>query len=196
MYMMNNNTQIIKKAEEIISNMEGTLEVEPLTNKQIIDLIDIESKIDMHIVPVINEGMKECFRQDVSFVVFKKGHFRQPGSPTLVLLGDEGEVLGHEIFKDEKREEYEKDDNIFFLSRDFIIFKDRHHHNNRYTGEKCFVLPPVPFPELERIDKVTKVVSSSPSTHSDEYLKKEFNYDPKDGSIASIIVSFSTDDDN
>ncbi|OWT32800.1 hypothetical protein BGI41_05745 [Methanobrevibacter sp. 87.7] len=189
--MNSNEKKIIEKAEKIISNMKGTLKVEKLSNKEILDLIDIESKIDINIVPIINEGMKECFRQDVTFVIFKKGYFRRPPSPTLILVGHNGEIIGHEIFTDEERDEYKNDDNAFLLSEDFVIFKDKNQYNNRYLSEKSFVLPPVAFPELENIEGIKKVVSSSPSTHSDEYLKKNYGYDPKDRSIASILVSIS-----
>ena len=69
--MMNENKTIIEKAKKIISNMKGTIKVEKLSNKEILDLIDIESNIDINIIPVVNEGMKECFKQDITFVVFK-----------------------------------------------------------------------------------------------------------------------------
>ena len=190
--MMNSNN-IIEKAKKIISNMEGTIKVERLSNKEILDLIDIESNIDINIIPVVNEGMKECFKQDITFVVFKKGYFRLPPSPTIILAGEDGEIIGHEIFSKEEREKYRNDNNAFLLSEDFVIFRDKNQHNNRYINEKSFILPPVAFPELENIEGISNVVSSSPSTHSDEYLKENYGYNPKDGSIASILVSISLD---
>ena len=191
--MMNENKTIIEKAKKIISNMKGTIKVEKLSNKEILYLIDIESNIDINIIPVVNEGMKECFKQDITFVVFKKGYFRLPPSPTIILAGQDGEIIGHEIFNEEERERYRNDDNAFLLSEDFVIFRDKNQHNNRYINEKSFILPPVAFPELENIDGISNVVSSSPSTHSDEYLKEKYGYNPKDGSIASILVSISLD---
>ena len=56
-------------------------------------------------------------------------------------------------------------------------------------GNEYFVLPPVPFPELDPF-KLDGVVSSSPSTKSDEYLKNKYSYGD-DSSIATIIVSFN-----
>lgn len=72
---------------------------------------------------------------------------------------------------------------------DFVIFKDVLNNYNLEKGNEYFVLPPVPFPELDPF-KLDGVVSSSPSTKSDEYLKNKYSYGD-DSSIATIIVSFN-----
>ncbi len=179
---------VINKAKNIITDLNGVLKVEKLTNQDIVNLIDIESNKDNELIPVINEGMKECFRQDVSLVIFKKGFFRIPPSPTVILTNSNGQILGQEVLKKEDKEKFKKDENAIFLSDDFVIFKNN--KDTKYQGKECFLLPPIAFPELEIIDEINTVVSSSPSTQSDEYLKEKYGY-LDDGSVATIIVSFS-----
>lgn len=176
----------------LIASLDGVLKVEQLSNENILDIIDIESERSEELVPVFNQGIQECFKRDCSLVIFKKGFFRPPSTPTLLLIFD-GEVLGHDIFTDEQKEKYQNDEDVKFLSDDFIIFEDVLHNHNLEKGNEYFVLPPVPFPELDDFDNLSDVVSSSPSTASDEYLKEEFGYG-QDSSIATIFVSFNIKD--
>ena len=125
------------KMDEIINildNLNGVLKVIRLTNENILNIIDLESHRSKELVPVFNQGVQECFKRDVSFVIFKKGFFRPPPTPTLLLIFD-GEVLGHDIFTKEDKERYADDEDVQFLSDDFIIFKDvlhNHNENNFY----------------------------------------------------------------
>ena len=181
--------------EEIIgflSNLNGVLEVEKLTPENILKIIDFESQRREELVPLFNKGIQECFKRDVTLVIFKKGFFRPPPTPTLLLMFD-GEVLGHDIFTESEKEKFLQDEDVQFLSDDFIIFNDVLHNHNLERGNEYFVLPPVPFPELDDFDILTEVISASPSTVSDEYLKEEYGFG-QDSSIATIFVSFNIKD--
>ena len=176
----------------LLSSLDGVIRVERLTPENILKVIDFESKRREELIPLFNKGIQECFKRDVSFVIFKKGFFRPPPTPTLLLMFG-GEVLGHDIFTDSQKEEYLDDEDVQFLSDDFIIFKDVLHNHNLEKGNDYFVLPAVPFPELDGFNNVSEVISSSPSTPSDEYLKEEYGFG-QDSSIATIFVSFNIKD--
>ncbi|MBR0271071.1 MAG: hypothetical protein IJQ68_03645 [Methanobrevibacter sp.] len=177
---------------KLLSSLDGVLGVFELSKRDILNVIDIESQRSEELIPVFNQGIQECFKRDCSVVIFKKGFFRPPPSPTLLLIFD-GEVLGHDIFTDSEKEKYRDDEDVKFLSDDFIIFKDVLHNHNLEKGNEYFVLPPVPFPELDGFDNISEVISSSPSTQSDEYLKEEYGYG-QDSSVATIFVSFNFKD--
>ncbi|WP_299524959.1 hypothetical protein [uncultured Methanobrevibacter sp.] len=181
-------SDVLNKAISVMNGLEGVLDVKQLSNDDVLQIINRESKRSKELVPVFNEGVQECFKRDFCFVIFKKGCFRIPPTPTVLLTFD-GEILGHDIFTVEDKEKYKNDEDVMFLSDDFIIFKDVLHNYNLEKGNEYFVLPPVPFPELDAFD-LNDVVSSSPSTSSDEYLKNKYNYGD-DSSIATIIVSFN-----
>jgi hypothetical protein len=63
-------------------------------------------------------------------------------------------------------------------------------HDGKAGKKAHFVLPPVPFEELEGLEGVSGVCSSSPSSMGDLYLKKSAGLedDPK---LASILVGFN-----
>ncbi len=177
---------------ELLSSLNGVLKVEVLTPENILEVIDFESQRREELVPLFNRGIQECFKRDVSIVIFKKGFFRPPPTPTLLLMFD-GEVLGHDIFSESEKEEYRQDEDVRFLSDDFIIYEDVLFNHNLEKGNEYFVLPPVPFPELDEFENLTEVISASPSTASDEYLKEEYGFG-QDSSIATIFVAFNIKD--
>ena len=183
---------VMQEIIELLSNLDGVIRVERLTPENILKVIDFESQRKEELIPLFNKGIQECFKRDVSLVIFKKGFFRPPPAPTLLLMFD-GEVLGHDIFTDSQKEEYMDDEDVQFLSDDFIIFKDVLHNHNLEKGNEYFILPAVPFPELDNFSNVSEVISSSPSTPSDEYLKEEYGFG-QDSSIATIFVSFNIKD--
>lgn len=179
---------VLNNVRTRINELNGVVEVKQLSKEDILQIIDMESKRSKELIPVFNEGVQECFKRDFCFVIFKKGCFRIPPTPTVLLTFD-GEILGHDIFTVEDNEKYKNDEDVLFLSDDFIIFKDVLYNYNLEKGNEYFVLPPVPFPELD-IFNLKGVVSSSPSTSSDEYLKNKYGHGD-DSSIATIIVSFN-----
>ena len=180
--------EVVNNVLNVINDLDGVLEVKQLSNDDILQIIDMESQRSKEIIPVFNEGVQECFKRDFSFVIFKKGYFRVPPTPTVLLTLD-GEILGHDIFTCEDREKFREDEDVMFLGDDFVIFKDILQNYNLEKGSEYFVLPPVPFPELDSFN-LDDVVSSSPSTSSDEYLKNKYSYGD-DSSIATILVSFN-----
>ena len=74
-----------------------------------------------------------------------------------------------------------------------IVYMDVLNNHNLEKGNEYLLLPPVPFPELDSFNNICDVISSSPSTLSDEYLKEEFGFN-QDSSIATIFVSFNFKD--
>ncbi len=181
-------TEVLDNVLNVINGLDGVLEVRQLSNEDILQIIDRESQRSREVIPVFNEGVQECFKRDFCFVIFKKGYFRVPPAPTVLLTFD-GEVLGHDVFTSEDKEKFREDEDVMFLGDDFVIFKDVLQNYNLEKGNESFILPPVPFPELDSFN-LGDVVSSSPSTSSDEYLKNKYSYGD-DSSIATIIVSFN-----
>ena len=182
----------MKEITDYLQSLNGVLKVCSLKSEDILRIIDIESQRKAELIPAFNEGIQECFKRDVTLVIFKKGFFRPPPTPTMMLIFD-GEVLGHDIFSSEDKEKFKKDEDVKFLSDDFIIYKDVLNNHNLEKGNEYLILPPVPFPELDDFKNISEVISSSPSTLSDEYLKEEFGFS-QDSSIATIFVSFNLKD--
>ncbi len=130
-----------------------------------------------------NRGVAEVLRRSRVLCLFKDTHFRPPGEPTLLLVDEHDSVLGREIVPGEdvpNREERR----FAFLGKDFVLFADR-----TPAGRPRFLLPPVRFPELEGLPGVDRVVSASPDTPQDEYLRERFGV-PKGSTYASVLVGY------
>lgn len=132
---------------------------------------------------VHNEGVLECLSRKHVACIVKDKHFRPPPTQTVVLVDENGTVIGKEILPGEKVEERPGVKNLY-IGKDFVIFYDGKSGRNAR-----FVLPPVPFVEVERINGTSRVCSSSPSTLGDFLIKRNKGL-PDDPKLATVLVGF------
>ena len=149
------------------------------------ELRQVENTRSMSIGPltVHNEGVLECLdRMHVACIV-KDSSFRPPPAPTVVLVDEEGRVVGRELIAGEEPEA-EPGQKLIYLGKDFVIFYD-----GRKSSRTRFVLPAVSFAEVEALDRTANVRSSSPSTDGDSFLRKSAGL-PDDPALATILIGF------
>jgi len=181
---------VVETAINIIKGLKGVLDVEIISKEDKQALFEIETARNDDVIPVINQGLNECLNKEFCLGLFKTVEFRIPPKPTVILKTDQGRILGHELISDEDREKYSDRDDVYFLSTNFILFKPEKKMIRGVTEKELFVLPPIPFPELNSIVGISDVVSGTPSTEGDEYIKNRYGY-PKDPSIATVLIGFS-----
>jgi hypothetical protein len=181
---------VVEKAIEIIKNLKGAVDVQKLSEEDKKALMKIESSRNNDVIPVVNKGLNECLSREFCLVLLKTEEFRIPPKPTVLLVTDSGRILGRELISKEDKNEYANSDDVIFLSNNFIIFKPDNTKRSRGIEKESFILPAIPFPELEDIITISDVVSCSPSTLGDAYIKNRYNY-PDDPHLATIIVAFS-----
>jgi len=132
---------------------------------------------------VQNDGVIECLKRRYVACIVKDRTFRGPPHATVVLVNEEGKVIGREILRGEKMSEGPASKTIF-LGKDFVIFY------GKGSGKGArFVLPPVAFKEVEKIRGTSSVISSSPSTSGDLFLRESAGLDD-DPKLASILIGF------
>lgn len=169
---------------ELLSRLEGVVKVFSVEGEILKRIMEIESQVRAVMnIEVRNTGVEECLKRNHIVCIIKDSRFRPPPEPTVLLVGDDGIILGKEVIPSDTHD-YKNDENVVFLSDDFIVFTDRKPNEKEY-----FLMPPVRFPELERLEGVCNVVSCSLSAPSDYLLRKHYNLqdDPK---LASILVGF------
>ncbi len=132
---------------------------------------------------VHNEGVMEAVRRRHVACIIKDTSFRAPPHATVQLVDEDGAVIGKELLPGEEISPAERGKAIF-LGKDFVIFADK----GRGKGAR-FVLPPVPFREVEEIPGVRNVCSSSPSTAGDLFIRRGMRLDD-DPKLASILIGF------
>lgn len=129
-----------------------------------------------------NRGMEQVLARRTAVCLFKDATFRPPPEATLLLVDEAGHVLGRELVVGEAEPSRER--RFAHLGKDFVLFADIRPH-----GRLRFLLPPVRFPELEALRDVDRVVSASPDSPQDDYLRERFRMDggPR---LASVLVGY------
>ncbi len=128
-----------------------------------------------------NDGVLEVLSRMRAVCLFKDATFRPPPEPTVLLVDAEGTVLGRELVAGESPPAERR---VAFLGKDFVLFAGA-----RPSGSYRFLLPPVRFPELESVDGVARVVSASPDTPQDEYLRIRHGM-ALGNELASVLVGY------
>ena len=75
------------------------------------------------------------------------------------------------------------------LDESFVVFPNR---RSRPAVPCVFLLPPLPFPELEKVAGemgLTGIISISPSLVSDAFLRLTFGFPPSND-LATLLVGF------
>lgn len=132
---------------------------------------------------VQNDGVLECLKRQHIACIVKDSGFRGPPHPTVILINGDGAMIGREILRGEEIKPDEGRRTVF-LGKDFVVFVGK----ESGKGSK-FVLPAVEFKEVDEVEGTTCVVSSSPSTMGDLFLRTKAGLedDPK---LASILIGF------
>lgn len=128
-----------------------------------------------------NRGVEEALSRQRLLCVFKDVAFRPPPEPTLLLVDDSGALLGRELIAGESPPAGRR---VAFLGKDFVLYA-----GVRPRGSYRFFLPPVRFPELEGFQTLVRVVSASPDTPQDDYLRARLGI-PAGKELASILVGY------
>lgn len=182
---------VTKTAIGIINNLDGVINVHELSDEDRDAINKIESDREKDLIPVVNKGLNECLMRDVCLLVVKNTKYSNPPtfSHDMLLVTDKGRILG-KLLAPEDIEKYQGRDDVYFLSKDFILFKSDKTLSSRGQEKQFFLIPSAQFPELEDIEGVMDVVASSPSKTSYAYLGDKYGYG-SDEATATLIVAFN-----
>jgi hypothetical protein len=169
-----------------LREIPGVLAVGLLTKKDKKEVIHLEKNAKNRgaawgTMDFINEGTFEALKREVTWVLLIDENFRDPPRPWMVMLDEDGELLG-EWIKKEKIAEMKKRDDVIFMGPDFVMYK------KIPKGKPYFLMPSLPFPELDDLPGLENVVSGSPCPPSDEYLKQVL--DCEGSKHGTLLVGF------
>jgi len=172
-----------------IKEMRGVVHAFPLNVECREKILEIESNITAALgIKVINEGVIECLKRQYIICIIKRASFRPPPEPTVMLISDDGVVLGEEVLPHFKKEFLANvKEDIIWLSEEFVMYPERKGQRKEY-----FVMPPVSFPEVEEFGMLD-VVSCSPSAPADMMLRQMHGHEDNPR-LASILVGFNAPD--
>lgn len=207
----------IAEIQRIVEGLTGVRSVRRLGEEDRRRLARIETDYEAEsAIPVRNIGVRSAACRAEAFVVLKDGRFRPPPTPTVYLVEELGDppgcpepadrptavpparsfeirieagryrVIGEEILGSAEG----FGDEVVFLADTFVMFPARR------TGPHVpclFVLPPIPFPELEarRAElAIQDIVSVSPSLAVDMHLRDMCGF-PRTNELATLLIGFN-----
>jgi hypothetical protein len=174
----------IDEVVDFISRMAGSRHVFPLRAEAKENLIKIEESVKATFgINCSNQGVMDCLARENIIVIIKDFRFRPPPEPTVLLMADDGMIIGKEIFPEQRAQYLDRED-VIFLSDEFILFPEL-----KAKGKERFVMPPVSFPEVEKMSGTKNVVSCSPSPPGDMFVRSLHGL-PDDPKLASVLVGY------
>jgi len=177
---MNDNVPL-----DIVKSLNGVLNAFYLDSKILEELREEEAKVRGTMdIGVINEGFNEALEREKVICIVKDKRFRPPPEPTVILRGNDGAILGLEVFP-HTAHLYQGNNDIIWMGDAFIVFP-----HIEVKGGESFVMPPIPFVELHEGNGCKDVISCSPAPTSDLKIKNYYKLvdDPK---LATILVAFN-----
>ena len=189
----------------LLRNLHGVVNVVSLSSLDRSVILNLEERHESaQIVKLVNSGVRSVLRRDKVFAVLKDASFRNPPAPTVLMaeeifedddIGDNLEVLdgklyrivGEEIFRNGKP----KDEEHISISSGFVLYNGR--RENREAIPSFFLMPSIAFPELETVKEklqIDGIVSASPSTSSDDYIREKYNLS-RDNQLATILIGIN-----
>jgi len=173
--------------DAILSLLQGMKGVEHvyLLDKEILEQLrqeeaSVKATLD---IDVLNQGFLQALQREYVVCIVKNHTFRPPPEPTVVLCGDDGCIMGIEVFP-HNQGQYEDREDVVWLSDGFVVFPEV-----VPQGGERFIMPPVSFPEVNESLGCKNVISCSPSPSSDKMIKDHYGLED-DPRLASILVAF------
>ncbi len=195
---------MIDKIVSLLLNLPGVVSVVNLSSVDRSVILNLEKNYESaQIVKLVNSGVRSVLDRDKVLAVLKDTSFRNPPAPTVLMVeeisGDDDikdnlevldgklyRIVGEEIFRNGKP----KDEEHISISSGFVLYNGR--RENREHIPSFFLMPSIVFSELETVKEdlhIDKIVSASPSTSSDDYIREKYNL-PRDNQLATILIGF------
>jgi len=170
-----------KQEEELVQAalqcVKGIVEVVPLEEDDRQKLRQIEAEAEakslMGLGKVVNTGVQEVLECDLVYVALTDMGFDWGCHPNLLMKkGDE--VVGEEVTDKDTIESLKQKENVWFLHKNFVVYKDRVSFPQDVMGKICYFEIPC-HPANWPVDvQCHSIVYGSPSTPGDVFLKNHY----------------------
>ena len=140
-------------------------------------------------VEVVNTGVTSVLQREFVVCANHSSALRHPPSPILILAAD-GDIIGEEVWEEDKIARFRADPNALFLGRGFVLFKDK--VSSIGNRRLRFEYGPQDFPEIEKIQRVCDVVSATISPAADIYVKRKAKWGTADSNTGTVLIGFNS----
>ncbi|MGB6063823.1 MAG: hypothetical protein WBG50_03380 [Desulfomonilaceae bacterium] len=150
-----------------------------------------EKKAFMGMGMCYNSGIRDVLRCPVVIVAITTMDFEW-GCQSHLLLRKDDEVVGEEIRDLTRIEELEGKSNVFFLHKNFVIYKDKVDFPRDIVEKRCcFELPALTSDEsLPGLQEWGDYLFCFPSTSGDVFLKKRYYGEKDEWGTGTVLFGF------
>lgn len=193
----------IKDIEALLLKEKGVVDVALIELIHREKIIDLENRYEKNgVVGLQNLGIRMVVQRDFVLAILKDISFRPPPGPTVYMVEEckrnnntvhllevnntKYSIIGEELINKKlpKEEEY------MYISDDFILYPER--RKGQTDNPAYFLIPPLGFSELEEVKEtfnIKNIISVSPSTMSDDFIRKQFGFSVR-YDCATILIGF------
>lgn len=197
---------MVEEIKDLLSGLSGVVAVKLLKDEHTQAIHAAEEEYEkLHVVRVSNLGLHVVLQRDLVFILLKDSSFRKPPVSTLYMVEELSpeeaksyqvpdhliqvqeqyfKVVGEEIMYKEKAYQ----EKTTYFNDDFVLFP--HRRQGRQGVPAYFLIPPIPFPELEEVKEdmmIDSIISVSPCTITDTKLRDLYNLSG-DTKYATILI--------
>lgn len=180
---------------DALKQVKGIVDAFPLSDQDRERVLQIEEDAEkrslMGLGRVTNRGVKEVMNCDWVYVALNDMDFDWGCEANLLLKKGE-EIVGEEI-RDEKRiAELSGKKNVWFMHRNFVVYKDRVCFPQDIMNKTChFEIPCLPVEWCSLGDETYRfdsVMCATPSTPADLYLKENCFGGKDERGLGTILI--------
>lgn len=183
---------------ETLLNVKGLQDIRPLRETDHQPILKIERKAEeqslMGLGKVINTGVTDVLNHDLIYVALTNMEFDWGDYATLVLKKGR-QIVGTEVRDKNIIAQLSKKDNVWFLHRNFVVFKDKITFPQDIMKKNChFEIPllPAEFCILDKDQIQCKSVSfANPCVPGDMFLKKQYFEGLDKKGLGTILIGFN-----
>jgi len=191
--------------KKLLSELNGVRSIAQLDSKNKVKVIELESNYEKSgVIGLKNPGIRMVLQSNTVFAILKDSGFRPPPGSTVFMVEDfnsnytetdnllivdnkKYNIIGEELINKMPpvNEEY------MFIGDDFILYPKR--REGKSNNPAYFLIPPLGFEELEEVTdayKIKDIMSVSPSTTADDYIRKTCSFS-LDNNLATILIGFN-----
>lgn len=177
-----------------LKKVKGIVEARPFSEEDRQEVLNIEADAEkaslMGFGKVVSVGARKVLTCDLVYVALTDMEFEW-GCPSLILKKGE-EVVGEEVKDDEVIARLSKMENVWFMHKNFVIYKDKVSFPQDIMKKVChFEIPclPAEWCVLEGSDfSCHSIVYTTPTTPSDIFLKNNYFEGLDERGLGTILI--------
>jgi hypothetical protein len=182
-----------------LEKVKGIVKAFPFASEDRRKIMEIEEDAEkrslMGLGKVTNVGVREVLKCDQIYVALNNMDFDWGCHATLVLKkGDE--VVGAEVRDQEIIEKLSKQKNVWFMHKNFVVYKDKMSFPQDIMQKICyFEIPCLPAEWCLMEDdsfQCNSIIYANPSTPSDTFLKEQYFNGLDEKGSGTILVGIES----